>query len=371
MIKNLYRLLLTVLFFPLSLLKRKNIMLFYSDFDYADSTQFVFEEAVKQGHEVYYLSKTGNLDNVPNEFKQYVLKATSTKAAFYLSRAKVLFLTHGFGQLPLLFFGLKVIQFWHGVPFKKILLDSEFDTKKFNFNFLNHIYKKLYKKRINLYDYIVSTGERTSQIFSNAFGVSASRVLNLGSPRHQKMAEFKRATRTVKKVIYLPTWRSDRTVLSNTCEKILSAGFQEQLRQENIQLDISYHPFDQVFFSNYFNQNPNVLKSTFNIYEQFNEYDAFIVDYSSVAFDLSTITDNVLFLLPDIKQYQSERDLYVDISEVAGGLCATNHVELLRLLREIKSNRNLNNNIKKLKFVEKNDNPIQKIIHFVETKIFE
>ncbi|WP_225741001.1 CDP-glycerol glycerophosphotransferase family protein [Pseudoalteromonas nigrifaciens] len=371
MIKNLYRLLLTVLFFPLSLLKRKNIMLFYSDFDYADSTQFVFEETVKQGHRAYYLSKTGNLDKIPNEFKQYVLEVTSIKAAFYLSRGKVLFLTHGFGQLPLLFFGLKVIQFWHGVPFKKILLDSEFDTKKFHSNFLNHIYIKLYKKRINLYDYIVSTGERTSQIFSNSFGVSAGRVLNFGSPRHQKMAEFKIAPRAIKKVIYLPTWRDDRTVLGNTCEKILSADFQAQLCEENIQLDISFHPFDQVFFSNYFNQNPNVLKSTFNIYEQFNEYDAFIVDYSSVAFDLSTITDNVLFLLPDIKQYQSERDLYVDISEVAGELCATNQVELLELLREIKNNTNLYNNIKKLKFVEKNDNPIQKIIHFVETKIFE
>ena len=371
MAAKIYRILVTIALFPLSLLGRKNTLLFYSDFDYADSTRIVFEQAIEQGYQAIYLSKTGDLTNVPEQFKQQVIKSTSLKAAYYVATSKVLFLTHGVGGLPLTFYGLTIIQFWHGVPFKKILLDSQFDTKKFRSRFLNSLFLILYKKRINLYDYIISTGVHTSQIFSSAFGVSPSRVLNFGSPRHQKMAEFKKDRSSVKKVLYLPTWREDRKQLTESCAGILSADFQDQLIEHNIELNIRFHPFDQAHFCQLFNNNPRILKGDFDLYEQFSEYDAFVVDYSSVAFDLSTVTENVVFFLPDSDDYQAERELYVDMKEVAGELCAQNRDELLQLLSNIKANKNLTNNIKKLKFIEQHDSPIQNILNFVETNLFK
>ncbi|MFA0314575.1 CDP-glycerol glycerophosphotransferase family protein [Vibrio cyclitrophicus] len=372
-LKKIYLLIMSAIFFPLTLMKRNaNKWIFYSKFGYKDSTRIIFEKSVDDGLDAYYF-----FDDLPplNVKKCYSLRFVRIGTWRYfqiMSRGQVVFLTHGLGVLSFLSYRTKIIQLWHGVPIKKILLDSSFDCTKSEIIWINNILIRLYRKRINMYDYILSPGGLCSKYFSSAFGVPIERILTLGSPRHEvmKVTSFSKiAESNVINVLYLPTWRNDFSKTLDVVSSLNDSALNKMLEANNIVINIRPHPYDMDRFSkdNLFvnNKNFKILTGDFDITSEFNMFDAFISDYSSVVFDLAYVNSKILFYVPDYDDYIKEREVYTNICDIAGDSFASDIGSLIFLLEKIfVKNENLTNNIKKIGLVDVKSNQTKNIINF-------
>jgi CDP-glycerol glycerophosphotransferase len=63
--------------------------------------------------------------------------------------------------------------------------------------------------------------------------------------------------------------------------------------------------------------------------------DVLVTDYSSVMFDFSVTGKPIIFLAPDIAEYESKRGFYFDLSAEAPGPICGNSKEVIAALKDI------------------------------------
>ncbi|MBV4425513.1 CDP-glycerol glycerophosphotransferase family protein [Clostridium tyrobutyricum] len=303
--------------------KKKNKICFCSFPDFSDNCMAIFNYIIEKKlikYEIiwlvdnYYVPDSINL--LKEIFKIKVIKKNSILGVYNYMTSKYIFYTHG------LFKGVEclnkqiVINLWHGMPLKNI---EYLDNKT--------------KSEVPKFTYTIATSVKFQDILSKAFCVDKNNVLITGSPRNDKINEFKNilsklnieANKCDKKILWMPTYRKSiigelRTDGNYSLGKLPLLNNEElkelnkYLKNNNDFLIIKLHPMDKLQEDDFdiLSNIKIITKKHFeNIGEQlysiFQEVDALITDYSSVYFDFLLLDKPIGFIMDDLSKYKNNR----------------------------------------------------------------
>lgn len=261
-------------------------------------------------------------------------------------RAGAIVVSHGLGDANR--FGVRgafVLQMWHGIPLKKIQLDS---PVTFSGGFVSRqILKRAYRRSTQSIRLMPAASKLSAKRLESAFGLSEGVVAVTGDPRddvvlsepaaakrilEQKLGEIGRA----RLVLFAPTWRDGQAdpVVPSDKEWLSIATF---LEETNSLLVVRPHPHAVGDYSIGSSVSKRIRMLSPKLQNDVNPIlpavDLLITDYSSIAFDFSLLERPIAFLAPDVVDYAKTRGLYEKYSAFSGGSEVTNWRDLLNLLR--------------------------------------
>jgi CDP-glycerol glycerophosphotransferase len=257
-------------------------------------------------------------------------------------RARVLVVTHGFGDVNRFATrGGFVVQLWHGIPLKRLHLDSP-ATLRVSFlpdhRLVRSAVARAYRvagRGIRLFPV---ASELVAARISSAFGVPRDRIVVTGDPRDDALtapvvpALDAGGARTI---LYAPTWRDgDPDPAVPTPEQWAAVG--AWLEERDAVLYVRTHPLgagdyaagpaasDRVRMLG-----PDVVRDVNTVLP---EIDVLLTDYSSIAFDFALLGRPIVFLAADLESYAKRRGLYDPYREFSGGRHTTGWEDALGLL---------------------------------------
>lgn len=227
------------------------------------------------------------------------------------------------------------VNYWHGVPFKKIEYDIHSGPLKIRFN-----PKTISERLISFIWYICSPGPsvRPSYLFSphpyfddylsSAFRVPHEQLIKKQYPRVRSLKAKREETikrlpcnidtcapLKTKIALYAPTFRdTNRNWIK---ENILTYidPLQIIFEKNNIKLLIKPHP-NEILDTSYSSKNIEIINSQVDTYVIMENIDLIITDYSSIAVDAADAGIDVYLLWPDLNDYKTKsRDLYFNIQD--------------------------------------------------------
>lgn len=332
-IKNVSYAFISMILLPICLILRffskNNRCFFYSPLGLKGNIKYLHEFYKRKGEECYFIDP-----------KKLNLKGF-LKLNIELSRAKVIFLTHGIGKLPLICFLIPRIQLWHGFPLKKILLNSDVDTKKFKNGLFNYIFKVIYRFRIYIsYTYLVTSDSLLGHELIDSFGFNKQKVLLLGSPSQERAEIVKcKKNNSSFRILYLPTWRDGSDRIFDILSEFISEIDDCFCKENRIVMDIKLHPYDMQK-NKYKALNNSECITIINddiedMIDFYSNYQCLITDYSSACFEFAPVSNKVIFYVPDFQQYINDRGFTVDINLLFNGREVTNIEQLKMALLEV------------------------------------
>lgn len=200
--------------------------------------------------------------------------------------------------------GVKVIQIWH----------ASGAIKKFG----NDIEREYL---IQNYDYVISTSEYWSNIYSQAFNVKKENILPLGLPRtdalfsKEKLKKYKKEIllkypeiKDKKVILYAPTFRGKH--IKGAYIPQIDLKYIKNKIGDDYAIIYKFHPWnDSVDIGEnkgIINGNKEVLIKLFSV------ADYLISDYSSIIYDFTILGKPVISFVPDIEEYRISRGFYED-----------------------------------------------------------
>lgn len=211
------------------------------------------------------------------------------------------------------------LQTWHGTPLKKIGRD----IKK---NLLTPLYNLAMKREAGFWDYLISPNEFSTEIFPRAFDFRG-RILETGYPRNDRLVSGHADARAAVReqlgiqhgelaVLYAPTWRDDAVDEKGgwaTVNELESASLPKDVR-------LLYRGHANTLASER-NLDERVIDVTTypDVTDLYLAADVLVTDYSSVMFDFSVTRKPMLFLCPDLANYEETRGFYFNFTDAAPG----------------------------------------------------
>lgn len=209
----------------------------------------------------------------------------------------------------------KVIQMWHGTPFKG-----------------NNIRQKKSKTKRPYYTNICSSSPYFEKIMIDNFYVTKENVSLCGQPRTDVMYEnnnLPEELKGFKKIImWMPTYRmssiqGDIDVNQTSILPVIKYDdfdeLENKLNELNICLLIKLHPlqdlnlFSHICFRHIiFMSGDEFVNKGWNLYRILSQMDALITDYSSVFYDFMLLDRPMGFAIDDIEEYEKSRGFVVD-----------------------------------------------------------
>lgn len=323
---------------------------------YMDNAKYLFEYVSKHSDiEAIWLSNNTELIKILKDKGYKAYKMYSQKGLSYAKKAKVAVITHRGNNenadLPFFAFNkdTKIVQLWHGIPLKKI----GFDDKIFSFNVNEQSIKFKVKKLIKIlffpflnvhqnYDLVLALSHETQKIFSSAFRTNEENIKITGYPRNDILFKKKKQQSSLKKIIYMPTFRDK---IGEEFDLFVDYGFdiqqvEEFLIQNSMCLDIKLHPFNKPSMKLLKSiDKSKVIKfiASDDIYEILYEYDILITDYSSIYFDFLLLDRPIIFAPFDKENYlEKDREFYFEYNDVTPGPKANSWKEIMDLLEIFK-----------------------------------
>ncbi|WP_086429039.1 glycosyltransferase [Staphylococcus cornubiensis] len=229
------------------------------------------------------------------------------------------------------------INTWHGTPLKHMGLDVK-DNLKGSQNTIKNFLAS---------DYIISPNAHTTQIFKHAFkleGLYEGEILEVGYPRidltiNTSTVEAKKYLSEHLNVnqqpilLYCPTWRGTDV---NHPENSLSNIYKEiQLLKKSLpyQIFVKVHPFIYSKAEEMPELKPYLVPDFLDTNQLMPAIDIMITDYSSIFFDFLVTDYPIVFYVPDLDAYQSERGVYIEPSELPGPITDNIH-EVIKLIKD-------------------------------------
>ncbi|MDE8632488.1 CDP-glycerol glycerophosphotransferase family protein, partial [Escherichia coli] len=230
------------------------------------------------------------------------------------------------------------IQLWHGVPLKKIMFDNPAECKWWNKNIVFNLFTN------NFYTNVLSPGPFFNDIFSSAFDISTKKIIDSGYPRNDVFTRTKVKTGNERlKVIYMPTYRSNeqnRDSLFSDRYKFDFERLDKVLTDNLIELTIRVHPANlppQNLLEELKKSESVMLSTSDDVYDEINNYDCLITDYSSILFDFALTKKPIIFSAFDLKEYLSEeRGMYHVYQDISGGHEAKDWDDVLQKILALK-----------------------------------
>ena len=237
-------------------------------------------------------------------------------------RARVLVVTHGFGDVNRYATrGGFVVQLWHGIPLKKLHIDS---PAALRVSFLpdHRLVRALVARALRFAGQGISlfpvSSEFVAPRIESAFGVRRDRIVVTGDPRDDELLSSMRAAAPRRatgrrRILYAPTWRDGQpdpaAPDAATWEAIVA-----WLDANDAELMVRTHPLGKGDYlaGPLLSDRVRMLGTAelVDITPQLGTFDALITDYSSIAFDYSLVGGPIVFLAPDVESYAKTRGLY-------------------------------------------------------------
>lgn len=336
--------------------KNKSIWVFGAWFgkSFSDNPKYMYQYVDSLDGDItpIWIAKDKKLVEELQTKKVNVFYHRSIKGIYYQVIAKVAFVGHSISSdlnPSLIGFNTIRVQLWHGIPLKKI----GFDDKVFNSQqSLSLRHPKLSVFLTNdSYDLVTSTGLKCSKAFSTAFNIPIDKCAITGFPRNDVFLKEEVKNLSRYKVIYMPTFRGEIGTEFNLFE---SFGFdlkkiEEKLASENIELHIRTHPANkpsEIFLKGIINSNVLKISAISDIYEEINNYDCLVTDYSSIMFDFILNGKPIVFAPFDLDNYlKADRQLYCDYSDITSRTKCLNWGEVIKEVVSLKNERKCYSNV--------------------------
>lgn len=258
------------------------------------------------------------------------------------ARARVVVITHGFGDVQrYAVSGAFVVQLWHGIPLKRIGLDSPVTTRSRilpGSRLVRGMLARMYRSATRRIRILPAASHRVRGRLESAFGLPDERVPVTGEPRVDVLSagrpdDRRRQARAAlaavsghevarHRVLYAPTWRDGDPdpAVPDEGEWHLIA---EVLERHDAVLYVRSHPLgagDYVPPPGAAGRRVRPLGADLvrDVTPLLAGFDTLVTDYSSLVFDSSLVPLPVVFLAPDVHRYAAERGFYGSYRDVAG-----------------------------------------------------
>lgn len=257
--------------------------------------------------------------------------------------------------------GVKVIQIWH----------ASGAIKKFG----NDIEREYLIKN---YDYVISTSECWTDIYSKAFNVKKENIVPLGLPRtdvlfsKEKLKKYKKnilhkypEIKDKKVILYAPTFRGDH-IKGAYIPKIDLQYIKNKIGDDYV-IIYKFHPWNESVdigeSKGIINGNKEGLIKLFSV------SDYLISDYSSIIYDFTILGKPIISFVPDIDEYRISRGFYKDYEKVMPWpICKSeNEVVDAILNKEVNVNDIIEFNNRYFKY--KDGKSIERILSFINNLI--
>ncbi len=258
-------------------------------------------------------------------------------------RARTAIVTHGFGDVNR--FGLRgafVVQLWHGIPLKRLHLDS---PEVMNVSFLPGIapvralLRSAYRRAGRQIDLFPVASRIAGERIRSAFGLRPGVVRVTGDPRDDVLlageprqrrararARVEKATGAplgdARVVLYAPTWRDGDTD-PGIPDPAEWGAIARWLEQHDAVLLVRPHPLGAGDYARgpatsdrIRDLGPRLLR---DVMAALPAVDALVTDYSSIAFDFALLERPIVFFAPDAEAYAARRGLYESYERFSGG----------------------------------------------------
>ena len=240
--------------------------------------------------------------------------------------------------------GQTYIQTWHGTPLKRIGKDVPAGS-------LSLGYRDLMQRESEYWDVLLAQGPVAATTLRSAFGFSGE-TLALGYPRNDDLVNGRshyRADRLRKHLgiqesdrvlLYAPTWRDNRKNLKGQYESTLYLDMAKLQRLVGDGWTILYRGHVNTIDSVGARGGSKVIDVS--RYPDVNDLyalaDVLVTDYSSVMFDWAVLGKPILFLVPDLDEYEtSVRGFYHDFRSLAPGPLVKTTDEIAGFLLDLES----------------------------------
>ncbi|MCR5837496.1 MAG: CDP-glycerol glycerophosphotransferase family protein [Lachnospiraceae bacterium] len=336
--KDLLRVAFKPLTFVNRIIKKKDIIFFYSNLGFRDNVKAFYDYLIENE-----FNKKYSIVVSANDWKDFVSEAPDNvtftdnkKGIFYFLKSKYAF--YSFGKYP-----IKpskdqiVVNLWHGMPLKK----------------LGNMEKGLEKIDYNYFSYIISTSKLFNPILMKCFSCSESQVVITGQPRNDELfAVDSKSDESLrmgadKLIVWLPTYRDSEQVIplpgfAESDVKILNG----KLKEHGMRMIVKIHPFQKVVgdLADYecieFLTQDDLKKRKCSVYGLLRAADALITDYSSVYFDYMLLDRPMAFTVGDLEKYDVDRGFtFENPYDMMPGPYFTEPAEVLTFVESIAENR--------------------------------
>ncbi|HEV7741767.1 MAG TPA: CDP-glycerol glycerophosphotransferase family protein, partial [Pseudolysinimonas sp.] len=273
---------------------------------------------------------------------------------FWLTaRARVLVVTHGFGDVNRYATrGAFVAQLWHGIPLKRLHLDS---PAALRISFLpdHRLVRAVVARAYRLAGRGISLFPVASQLvvprIASAFGISRDRIVVTGDPRDDVLLTGTAVERRAaalealapgsarRRILYAPTWRDGAVDPSapdsGTWNEIIA-----WLDATDSELWLRTHPLGKGDYAGGAERSERIrllgMDQVADVTPLLPAFDALVTDYSSIAYDFALVGAPIVFLAPDVETYAKSRGLYEAYRDFSGGRHVTSWRHALTLLDE-------------------------------------
>lgn len=313
--------------------KNPNIWVFGNSFGFKDNARYLFEYVREHHPEITSIWISNSKDNLVDIDTCY--SRFSLPGIWLQYRAGIFFVSTGFGDLVRFTqANTKIIQFWHAITIKHILLDSQ-ESSPFSESkkILNTIARTILQLNLKRYSLVIASSAQVQKRLESAFGLPKQKVPITGYPRHDIITTYSNYVK--KRILYAPTWRPDinkaHTIVTSICNNI----FLKQITNAGYELLISIHPLNmsmQESIRKDLGEAVNFISSHHDINIELARSEVLITDYSSIAIDFSLLRRKIIFFVPDFNEYLSARGLYPEFEELIKNKGVTTSAEVLSLI---------------------------------------
>lgn len=296
---------------------------------------------------VWIARKGTDLSNLDKKINVYEIGERETN--IIVKNAHIIIMNQGFLDVlenTLVPGGPISVNFWHGVPWKKIGLDGFEQSNK-----LKRFYYSLQTKVLSS-DYYLSLSDDFSSILRSACGAKRNKIIQAGYPRNSlfynpsQITECKdklikyinkkqrgiETSQATKIITYMPTFR-DKTDKNFS---FFDMGSDELSRLKTILEGNDAIIIQKAHYASKVNTTDSYYSRIINAdeypaQELLATSDILITDYSSCFFDYLLLDRPIIHYLYDYEYYSKlDRGLYYTKEEVAAGDVATSEEELIQ-----------------------------------------
>ena len=235
--------------------------------------------------------------------------------------------------------GQVYLQTWHGTPLKR--LNRDIPGNNLTASYLNTM-----DREASYWDALISPSKYCTDIFPTAFNYSG-KIIESGYPRNDRLVKQPADVRArVRKelgvkddktwlVLYAPTWRDYNRSATGKWQTVNYIEPNTKL-PKGFQLAFRGHTNTHAAHNSSVAGGAIDVTNYPDVTELYLAADVLVTDYSSVMFDFSVTGKPIIFLAPDISEYESKRGFYFDLSAEAPGPICSNSKEVIAALKDIK-----------------------------------
>lgn len=310
--------------------------------------------ASEAGHRVTWLTGSVREEADAAALGIRTVRRDTLRGWWTTARARVVVVTHGFGDANrYAVTGAFVVQLWHGIPLKRIGLDSPATVQVPSVpgaSLLRRLIAVMYRAAAQRIRVMPAASHRSRGRLESAFGLGDDRVLVTGEPRvdvlsagtssQRRDAAITLLTRTgpllpgQRALLYAPTWRDGAPdpAIPSAAQWVRLV---QLLERHDAVLFVRSHPLGQGAYSPPWSSGRvRMLHSELlpDVTPALPRIDVLITDYSSMAYDVGLLGMPVVYLAPDAERYARDRGFYGSYQDVAGDDFARNWEEAIAQL---------------------------------------